>query len=198
MTTTNPTPCRRLLSCKVVHSNRVSGTHSVPAPREWNGPPAQISPETPSDVIARPLQLRHIGKPPKLQHTPRAPITNVQIESWRENPELLLGAEEVLVGDIQDDGESVAFQLRAIMITIGTGGLRKDFYVLITDEDTAYPFKDEHFWEVLGKATLVLRRFPDGSTGSPKGEKREKECKKRKIAGNSRKFTWPCWLAAVR
>jgi hypothetical protein len=88
---------------------------------------------------------------------PRAPITNVQIESWRENPELLLGAEEVLVGDIQDDGESVAFQLRAIMITIGTGGLRKDFYVLITDEDTAYPFKDEHFWEVLGKATLVLR-----------------------------------------
>lgn len=110
-----------------------------------------------SDEPLSPAEL-HPCKPLTWDSTlPHSPVTAVQLAAWRANPELLLSGKEVLVGDIENDGEPVAFQLRAFMMSVVTEKLRTDFYVIRDKDDTAYAFRDNHFWEIIGKATLVVR-----------------------------------------
>jgi hypothetical protein len=83
---------------------------------------------------------------------PRTPVTLDELTNWKENPDPLLG--NFFVAPSENVGEDDEF-FRVMAFSAVFEG-EKLFYLQYADEDEAYAFRVDHFFELLEKAARVL------------------------------------------
>lgn len=83
---------------------------------------------------------------------PRTPVTLEELTNWKQNPDPLLGntfvAPSVNVGEDDEIFKVIAFS------TIFGG--EKLFYLQYADDDEAYAFQVDYFFDLLEKAARVM------------------------------------------
>ncbi|KAJ6541937.1 hypothetical protein B0H19DRAFT_1239641 [Mycena capillaripes] len=101
----------------------------------------------------------HISKPlswDELSELPRVAVTSTDATGWKNDPQPLLDGAVFLDPDGMD-GEPEPFRVHSFTTFLKGAEIQHMFYVQLAEDDEAYAYTSDHFFEMLAKSERVVQ-----------------------------------------
>lgn len=89
----------------------------------------------------------------ELSELPRVAVTAAEVAAWKNDPQPLLDGGAVFVEDGQEEG----YRVHSFTTFTKGGEMDRMFYVQVAEDDEAYAYTSDFFFDMLAKSERVVR-----------------------------------------